>query len=90
MNHLHTNQKETNKGTFKDPVCGMDISSDNNKIIATFKNQTYYFCAEHCREEFEKSPGAYQKQSSFFLKRWWDNYLKRLNKVTNGKSQCCH
>ncbi len=85
MNHLHTTQK----GSHKDPVCGMDASSENNKIMVNWNNHTYYFCAEHCRDEFKKSPEAYLKKNSFFLKRWWNNYLKRLNKVTNGKPQCC-
>ncbi|MCK4766933.1 MAG: YHS domain-containing protein, partial [Desulfobacula sp.] len=51
MNHLHTNKKANHK----DPVCGMDVSSEKNAITATWNNQTYYFCAQHCREEFEKS-----------------------------------
>ena len=85
MTHLNTNNKQNHK----DPVCGMDVSSENNSITAIWNNQTYYFCAQNCRKAFEKSPEAYQKESSFFLKRWWNNYLKRLNKVTNGKPQCC-
>ncbi|NOX33701.1 MAG: YHS domain-containing protein [Deltaproteobacteria bacterium] len=85
MNNLHTSQK----GNHKDPVCGMDVSSKNDAITADWNNQTYYFCAEHCRKEFEKSPETYRKKSSFFLKRVWDNYLRRLNKATNGKPQCC-
>jgi YHS domain-containing protein len=85
MNHLHTNQKVI----LKDPVCGMDVFSKNNKITATWNNNTYYFCAQDCRDKFQKTPEAYLKQSSFFPKRWWGNYLKRLNKVTKGKPQCC-
>ncbi|WP_299976755.1 YHS domain-containing protein [Desulfobacula sp.] len=85
MNHLHANKKSNHK----DPVCGMDVSSENNAITATWNNEIYYFCAEHCRKEFEKSPEAYKKKNSFFLTRWWNNYLKRLNKVTNGKPKCC-
>ncbi|WP_457550984.1 YHS domain-containing protein [Desulfobacula sp.] len=85
MTHLNTN----NKKTYKDPVCGMDVFSEKASITTTWKNQTFYFCAQHCREEFEKSPESYQKEHSFFLKKWWNNYLIRLNKVTNGKPQCC-
>lgn len=74
----------------KDLVCGMDVSPENARYTFEMNGKTYYFCAAACRDKFEKSPDKYLKHSSFFLKRWWDNYLKRLNKVTNGKSQCCH
>jgi len=39
--------------------------------------------------DMEKTNGVYVKKKSFFLKRWWENYLGRLNKVTDGKPQCC-
>jgi YHS domain-containing protein len=74
----------------KDLVCGMDVAAETAQFTFELDNKTYYFCAAACRDEFKKSPNRYLKQSSFFLKRWWDNYLKRLNKATNGKSQCCH
>ncbi|MCP3940214.1 MAG: YHS domain-containing protein [Desulfobacteraceae bacterium] len=84
MNHSHAIQNH------KDPVCGMDLSSENNEFTFDWNNHTYNFCSEHCRNEFEKSPETYLKKSSFFLKRWWDNYLKRLNKATKGKKpKCC-
>ncbi|MCF6248359.1 MAG: YHS domain-containing protein [Desulfobacula sp.] len=73
----------------KDPVCGMVISSEKSEFTSSWKNHTFYFCTEHCRMEFEKTPEAFPIRSSFFLKRWWDRYLKRLNKVTDGKPQCC-
>jgi hypothetical protein len=39
--------------------------------------------------DMEKSNGIHVKKKAFFLKRWWNSYLGRLNKVTNGKPQCC-
>lgn len=39
--------------------------------------------------EMENQDGVYKKKKSFFLKRLWDSYIKRLNKITNGKPQCC-
>jgi hypothetical protein len=38
--------------------------------------------------DIKDSSGA-DKKKNFFLKRWWDSYLGRLNKVTKGKPQCC-
>lgn len=74
---------------FKDPVCGMDVAVGKNSITSTWNKTEYYFCALHCQQAFEKSPEKYLKNRSFFLKRWWDNYLKRLNKASSGKPGCC-
>lgn len=77
-------------GVATDPVCGMDVDMDKAKFNYEWKDQTYYFCAKICREKFASAPDTYLKESSFFLKRMWDSYLTRLNKITNGKGQCCH
>lgn len=43
----------------RDPVCGMKV--DKGKVV--FKSNhhgvTYYFCSEHCKNEFEKNPAKY-------------------------------
>jgi len=39
--------------------------------------------------EMEKQDRIDSKKKPSFLKRMWDNYLRRLNKTTNGKPQCC-
>lgn len=41
----------------KDPVCGMRVSNDLLQV--EYKNQTYYFCSEHCKEQFETKPTNY-------------------------------
>jgi hypothetical protein len=35
-----------------------------------------------------KNHGANIKKD-LFIKKWWDKYVKRLNRITNGKPQCC-
>jgi Cu+-exporting ATPase len=42
-----------------DPVCGMQVDDTPTAITNIYKNQTYFFCAQGCMEEFEKSPEAY-------------------------------
>jgi hypothetical protein len=37
----------------------------------------------------KKKEAGGQPKKDFFLKSWWNRYLKRLNKVTDGKPQCC-
>ncbi|MCU0594729.1 MAG: efflux RND transporter periplasmic adaptor subunit [Desulfobacterota bacterium] len=47
-----------------DPVCGMEV--DEAKASATgrmsvFQGKTYYFCAEDCKEQFDKEPQRFVK-----------------------------
>ena len=40
-----------------DPICGMVASSDLFK--ADYHGQSYYFCSDHCREQFVANPSNY-------------------------------
>jgi len=42
-----------------DPVCGMEI--DKDEAVATFEHEgeTFYFCAEGCKKQFEEDPMKY-------------------------------
>jgi Cu(I)/Ag(I) efflux system membrane fusion protein len=48
----------------KDPVCGMDV--DESKATALgrkseYLGKTYYFCADACKQQFDKNPDTYIK-----------------------------
>ena len=46
----------------KDPVCGLNVDESKAKAAgfqSTYKNQTYYFCSEGCKQHFEKNPERY-------------------------------
>ena len=45
--------------TFKDPVCGMDVSPDEAAGTSEYKAVTYYFCAPGCKRSFDKDPEKY-------------------------------
>lgn len=40
----------------RDPVCGMRASEG---ITFSYKGQNYFFCSDHCKQQFEKDPEAY-------------------------------
>lgn len=40
-----------------DPVCGMEASADLFK--ADYKGKSYYFCSDHCEQQFKKDPESY-------------------------------
>lgn len=42
-----------------DPVCKMTIEDKDAAGTSSYKGKTYYFCAEQCRNDFEKAPEAY-------------------------------
>lgn len=46
----------------KDPVCGMyvdEMKADTSGRKGAYKGQTYFFCSEECKKEFEKDPKKY-------------------------------
>lgn len=49
-------KKDPAKKPLRDPVCGMRASEG---ITLSYKGQTYAFCSDHCRNQFEKNPEAY-------------------------------
>lgn len=42
-----------------DPVCGMDVDEADATATTDHRGQTYYFCAEGCKEAFEADPNEY-------------------------------
>jgi YHS domain-containing protein len=45
--------------TTKDPVCKMDVEPRNAKEKSEYKGQTYHFCSNECKKEFDKEPQRY-------------------------------
>jgi Cu+-exporting ATPase len=39
----------------KDPICGMTVD-EATSLRAERDGQTFYFCCEHCRQNFSPSP----------------------------------
>jgi len=45
--------------SYKDPVCGMDVSRLTAVAEAEYQRKTYYFCAQVCRDAFLADPLRY-------------------------------
>ena len=45
--------------SYKDPVCGMEVSRSTAIEELVYEGKTYYFCAGVCREAFEAEPEKY-------------------------------
>jgi len=47
--------------TYKDPVCGMEISRGGAVEEYTFEGRHYYFCSGGCRDAFAADPDKYRR-----------------------------
>lgn len=52
-------KRQRNERSFKDPVCGMEVSRTTAIDEFVYQGKTYYFCAGICRQEFEAEPEKY-------------------------------
>jgi len=43
----------------KDVVCGMDVDESTAPAVSEHNGKTYYFCCEHCKQNFEQDPEKY-------------------------------
>ncbi|MDP2604969.1 MAG: YHS domain-containing protein [Deltaproteobacteria bacterium] len=43
----------------KDPVCKMDVDEKKAVATSTREGETYYFCAQGCKNAFDKEPEKY-------------------------------
>lgn len=41
-----------------DPICGMTVDEKTAKYKSEYKGRQYYFCAQGCKDKFEKDPKA--------------------------------
>jgi YHS domain-containing protein len=50
--------------TYKDPVCGMDVTPETAAGTSEYNGQTYYFCSRGCKRSFDKEPEKYVSKES--------------------------
>ena len=43
----------------RDPVCGMDVEPTATALTSDYGGQTYYFCSETCKQQFDEAPAQY-------------------------------
>lgn len=52
-------KQQNEQASFKDPVCGMEVSRNTAAAESHYEDTTYYFCADVCREKFDAEPEKY-------------------------------
>jgi len=51
----------------KDPVCGMYVDEEKagtSGLVVQYGNESFFFCSEKCKKDFEKEPVHYVKNKS--------------------------
>ena len=48
--------------TFKDPICGMEVTAETAAGKSEYKGKTYYFCSVADKQTFDKNPEKYTSQ----------------------------
>jgi YHS domain-containing protein len=46
-----------------DPVCGMSVPDADDALKTEYAGQSYLFCSESCRSQFEKEPERFAAQA---------------------------
>jgi YHS domain-containing protein len=57
-----TMKHQGSERTFKDPVCGMEVSRLTAVEEMDYQGKTYYFCSGYCRQAFETEPENYLRR----------------------------
>ena len=56
---LHKGMEGETMATVKDPVCEMQIDSDEAEASEYYEGKTYFFCSDACHERFLASPAHF-------------------------------
>jgi len=59
MKRFSQDQNHKQLQSYRDPVCGMEVSPITAIEVYDYKHKTYYFCAAICKEAFETEPQKY-------------------------------
>ncbi|HSE32281.1 MAG TPA: YHS domain-containing protein [Pyrinomonadaceae bacterium] len=48
--------------TQRDPVCGMEVEEQSAAGRSNYQGQSYYFCSENCKRQFDQNPQQYARE----------------------------
>jgi Cu+-exporting ATPase len=70
-----------------DPVCGMQVDEKSAAAQNMYRDKTYFFCAQGCKEKFEKSPEAYIEKTKVVLPVQGMTCASCVTRVQNALNQ---
>ena len=48
----------------KDPICGMEVDQNTPAARTEHQGESYYFCSNNCKQQFESEPELYIQHES--------------------------
>jgi YHS domain-containing protein len=48
----------------RDPVCGLQVDPPQSAYTSEYEGETYYFCSERCKRQFDQDPLPYVGQET--------------------------
>lgn len=57
--HKHHDTSKKNAKVAIDPICKMDVDIETAELYSDYQGVRYYFCAQHCKMNFDRNPMEY-------------------------------
>ncbi len=73
---------------YKDPVCGMLLTSQEAQVTLEHKGKTYYFCSQSCANTFKKEPQKYTENNEIPQSKIHDHkhHMPNSDMMKGGKN----
>lgn len=73
---------EEKKLKYRDPVCGMEITEEEEAGRFEYKGITYHFCSLSCLEKFKTDPEKFLKPKELFIPTMPDKKIGKTETIT--------
>ena len=73
---------EEKKIKYRDTVCGMEITEDEEAGRFEYKGTTYHFCNLSCLEKFKADPEKFLKPKEFFIPTMTEKKIGKTETIT--------
>lgn len=73
---------EEKKLKYRDPVCGMEITEDEEAGRYEYKGTTYHFCSVSCLEKFKADPEKFLKPQELFIPTMTEKKIGKTETIT--------
>lgn len=66
--HKHQDNTEQRAEVAIDPICKMEVDIATAELYSDYEGERYYFCAKHCKMNFDNNPAEYVSVEAVYHK----------------------